>query len=150
MSKFDPKKLHVEFRTGVTATEPIIPRHYTLTHSDKTAELFLTIALSYAYDKTTEMRDEVLGKWLKRDNDYVYNVYLYVSGNFNIINAAIRNFIFRRELPLALKAIRYGDNKFFKAHPFLNKAPIIVHYKSAIPFFNKVEIIGTFSDYEYK
>jgi hypothetical protein len=61
MSKLNPEKLSVEFRQGVTPTEPIIPRRYTLTHSDITAELFLTIGSYYAYDKITAMRDEVLG-----------------------------------------------------------------------------------------
>lgn len=67
MSDFNPDKLSVEFRKGVTTTEPIIPRCYTLTHSDITAELFLTIGLTYAYDKIdNNMRDEVLGQWIKK------------------------------------------------------------------------------------
>lgn len=40
MSKLNPEKLSVEFRDGVTGTEPILGRRYTLTHSDITAELF--------------------------------------------------------------------------------------------------------------
>lgn len=40
MSKLNPEKLSVEFRVGVTFAELIIPRRYTLTHSDITAELF--------------------------------------------------------------------------------------------------------------
>jgi len=43
MSEFNPEKLTVEYRDIVTATKPIIPRRYTLTHSDDTGELFLTI-----------------------------------------------------------------------------------------------------------
>ena len=63
MSKLNPEKLSVEFKDGVTSTEPILGRRYTLTHSDITAELFLTIGLTYAYDKIDAMRDEVLGEW---------------------------------------------------------------------------------------
>ena len=62
MKKLNPEKLHVEFRQGVTPTEPIMPRRYTLTHSDVTAELFLTVGPEYAYDKITQMRDEVLAE----------------------------------------------------------------------------------------
>lgn len=40
MKVFDPEKLYVEFRPGVTKTEPILGRKYTLTHSDISAELF--------------------------------------------------------------------------------------------------------------
>jgi hypothetical protein len=42
MEKLDPEKLYVEFRPGVTPTEPIIPRRYTLTHSDVTAEVLFS------------------------------------------------------------------------------------------------------------
>ncbi len=67
MSKLNPEKLSVEFRDGVTNTEPILGRRYTLTHSDITAELFLTIGLTYAYDKIDAMRDEVLGEWIEKE-----------------------------------------------------------------------------------
>ncbi|WP_306973994.1 staygreen family protein [Alkalibacillus salilacus] len=40
LSFFNPDKLHVEFREGITSTEPILHRRYTLTHSDLTADLF--------------------------------------------------------------------------------------------------------------
>lgn len=149
MSKLNPEKLSVEFRQGVTSTEPIIPRRYTLTHSDITAELFLTIGLNYAYDKINAMRDEVLGEWVNENEQYYYSVYLYIDGQFNPnpAAAAIRNKIFIRELPLALEAIRYGDNIFFSTHPELNYVPIIVYFVSTIPKFNRIENWGTFSEY---
>ena len=114
MSKLNPKKLSVDFREGVTTTEPIIPRCYTLTHSDLTAELFLTIGLKYAYDKISAMSDEVLGEWIITEDGYFFYAYLHVDGNLGPAATTIRNAIFRRELPLALEAIRYGD-KFFLA-----------------------------------
>lgn len=148
MSKLNPEKLSVEFRQGVTSTEPVIPRRYTLTHSDITAELFLTIGLNYAYDKVSAMRDEVLGEWVNVKNQYFYHVYLHVDGQFGPAATAIRNRVFIRELPLALEAIRYGDNKFFSVHPELNHVPIIVYFISTIPKFNRIENWGTFSEYE--
>ena len=42
LSTFYPEKLSVEYMDGATSTEPVIPRRYTLTHSDLTGELFLT------------------------------------------------------------------------------------------------------------
>lgn len=148
MGKLNPEKLSVEFREGVTTTEPVIPRRYTLTHSDITAELFLTIGLSYAYDKTNAMRDEVIGEWIKKGENYFFYVYLYVDGQFAPGVSAIRNYVFRRELPLALEAIRYGDRKFFSAHPELVGSPIIVYFMSTNPQFNTIENWGTFSDYD--
>lgn len=148
MSKLNPEKLSVEFRQGVTPTEPIIPRRYTLTHSDITAELFLTIGLNYAFDKINAMRDEVLGEWVYVKKQYYYHVYLYVDGQFGPAAATIRNQVFIRELPLALEAIRYGDNKFFSIHSEFNHVPIIVYFISTIPKFNRIENWGTFSEYD--
>lgn len=147
MSRLDPDKLIIEFREGVTTTEPIIPRRYTLTHSDITAELFLTIGQNYAYDKITKMRDEVLGEWVDERGSYFYHAYLNVDGEMGYVMATIRDFIFRRELPLALEAIRYGDRELFDVHTELDYSPIIVYFLSANPQFSRVENWGTFSDY---
>jgi len=148
MSRLDPEKLTVEFREGVMETEPIIPRRYTLTHSDITADLFLTIAPNYAFDKINVMRDEVLGEWLVVEESLRYYVYLYVDGQLGQGMESIRNYVFRRELPLALEAIRYGDSRFFDTHPQLDQSPIIVYFLSANPEYNKAENWGTFADYD--
>ena len=116
MKRLNPDKLYVEFRTGVTMTEPVIGRKYTLTHSDITADLFLTIGLQFAYDKVNAMRDEVLAEWRMNHGSPFLYVYVYVDGKFGPVVSAVRDKIFRRELPLALEAIRYGDRKFFAAH----------------------------------
>lgn len=147
MNRLNPEKLNVEF-IGVTSTEPIIPRRYTLTHSDITADLYLTIGSDFAYYKLNPMRDEVMGEWMEKANNFVYYVYLYVDSQFVPGIKAMREAIFRRELPLALEAIRYGDNSFFNAHPELDYVPIIVYFLSTDPMFNKVENWGTFSDYK--
>lgn len=146
MIRLNPDKLHVEYM-GVTPTKPIIPRRYTLTHSDMTADLYLTLGLDFAYHKLTPMRDEVMGEWILNGEGYVYYVYLLVNGQFNPEVKAIREAVFRRELPLALEAIRFGDRTFFNAHSELDFAPIIVYFLSTDPMFNKVENWGTFSDY---
>jgi hypothetical protein len=148
MKKLDPKKLHVEYRPEATATEPVLGRKYTLTHSDTTAELFLTIGTSYAYDKINKMRDEVLGEWRKIDSTIFIYIYLYVGGKISPAIAAVRNKIFRRELPLALEAIRYGDRSFFEAHPELDNAPIWVYFDSEIPYFKRFENWLTPADYK--
>lgn len=146
MSRLNPEKLTVEFREGVTTTEPIIPRLYTLTHSDTTAELFLVIGNEFAYDNITPSRDEVLGEWVNQDEIYYYYVYLQVDGTVDN-SEVFRNIVFRRELPLALEAIRYGDREFFEAHSDLDRAPIIVFFQSENPIYNKIENWGSFSDY---
>lgn len=145
MSEFNPDKLSVEYRQGITTTNPVIPRRYTLTHSDKTGELFLTIGRKYAYDKINPIRDEVIGEW-NYDNDYIFQATVYVNGK-NREEADTRNRIFIQKLPLALEAIRYGDRKLFQAHSSLDSIPICIYFRSTYPEYNRTEYWGTFSDY---
>jgi hypothetical protein len=147
MTRLNTEKLYTTFGYGVTPTKPIIPRKYTLTHSDVTANLYLNIGKEYAYDKINRMRDEVLGEWINTNDKYTLNINLYV-GDFGPVFTAIRNAIFRRELPLALEAIVYGDKKFFEAHPELYNSPIIVHFNSAMTYYNRIENWGTPNNYK--
>lgn len=148
MSRLNPEKLTVEYRPGVTGTEPIIGRKYTVTHSDITAELFLTIGLEYATDKITSMRDEVLAEWRAQGDSQFLFGYVFVDGETGQEMPSIRNRIFRNELPLALEAIRYGDDPFFEEHPELNDAQIWIYFDSKIPYYNSFENWGTIKDYE--
>ncbi|SDK20912.1 staygreen family protein [Sediminibacillus albus] len=147
MSHLNPEKLSVEFRGGITPTSPFFPRHYTLTHSDSTAELFVTIARSFAWDKINPLRDEVMGKWIKCNNSFAFHAFVQVDGPDAQISATVRDEIFRRELPLALKAIRYADHTFFAIHPSLDNFPIIIDFVSSDPRFRRRENWGTFKDY---
>ncbi|WP_264174732.1 staygreen family protein [Clostridium estertheticum] len=148
MSKFNTDMLHVNFGMGTCETKPIIPRKYTLTHSDVTGELFLTIAANYDYDKITDMRDEVLAEWIIVNREYALMVNVMVDKEKNPIMSAVRNSIFTKELPLALSAIRYGDREFFRENSSLDKAPIYVKFNSVYPMFNRLELGGTPSDYK--
>lgn len=147
MSKLNPERLAVEYRDGVLATEPILSRCHTLTHSDFTGELFLTIGTQFAWDKVnTDMRDEVLGVWKIEGGRLCYNVYVYIDQAEHDLSTAIRrNEVFRRELPLALTAIRYGDRFIFDAYPYLDYALIIVNFMSSYPQLFIQESWGTFS-----
>ena len=126
---------------------PIIPRNHTLTHSDYTGELFLTIGTQFAWDKVNpDMRDEVIGEWKTNRNFLYYNVYLYIDrGEHDLNTAARRDEIFRRELSLALAAIRYGDRVLFDLYPNLDYALISVIFMSTYPQFARQENWGTFS-----
>ena len=148
MSNFDPEKLSVKYLDGITATGPVIPRCYTLTHSDLTGDLFLTIGNHYAWDQINPMRDEVLGEWKQIGGSFYYFVYLHIDqGQFSKNVAAKRNEIFRRELPLALTAIRNGDRFLFNTYPHLDQASIIINFMSAYPQFARQESWGTFHTY---
>ena len=148
MSNFNPGRLKVEYRDGVTATGPFIPRNHTLTHSDLTGELFLTIGTQFAWDTiNTKMRDEVLGEWKKQGNMVYYNVYVLINKEDDLEMATRRNEVFRRELPLAITAIRYGDRDLFALYPQLDNAPVVVNFMSTYPHLSKQECWGTFSNF---
>ncbi|MBM7653836.1 staygreen family protein [Neobacillus cucumis] len=145
MSNFNPEKLFVAYSSGVTATEPVIPRCYTLTHSDLTGNLFLTIGIRYAWENINPNRDEVLGVWQQNGGFLHFYVYLYIDqGEYNINVSAKRNEIFKRELPLALTAIRYGDRFLFDTYPNLEQSLLIINFMSAYPQFARQECWGTF------
>jgi hypothetical protein len=145
LAHFIPEKLTLAYIEGVTGTEPVIPRRYTLTHSDITGELYLAIGKQYAWDKINPKRDEVLGEWRKQGNSLYYCVYLHIDeGQFSQDVSAKRIEIFRRELPLALSAIRYGDRLLFDTYPMLEHASIIVTFMSTYPQLAKQENWGQF------
>ncbi|MBU3144489.1 staygreen family protein [Clostridium sp. CF012] len=148
MKKLNPEKLQVNFGAGTSETKLIIPRKYTLTHSDITGELFLTISAKYDYNKITNMRDEVLAEWSMVNDDYALMVNIMADKEKNPVMSAIRNDIFVKELPLAIEAIVYGDRELLKNNVFLYKAPIYVKFNSVYPMFNRLEPWGTLSDYK--
>jgi hypothetical protein len=151
LGRLNPDKLFVEYRDGIGPAWPIIPRLYTLTHSDITAELFLTVGYKHAYDKITSMRDEVLAEWVPYGADHVALLAsVYVDSEKGLEASAFRNTIFVRELPLALEAIRYGDRQLFDAFPYLDDAPVFIRFTSKYPQFNRLERWGNISDYRVR
>lgn len=149
MANFRPERLSVQFKNGVQKREFTLPRKYTLTHSDLTGELFLTIGTEFALDNiNVELRDEVLGEWIPYGNYLFFNVYLYIDSLDHNLNTAIkREQIFRRELPLALTAIRYGDRFLFHQYPALDSSHIVVNFISSYPELAKQENWGTFRNF---
>ena len=151
MSRLKPEKLHVTYAPGTSPDGPTTPRAYTLTHSDVTGELFLTVGPEHDLEQisgyyTRWMRDEVLAEWAD-DGEPALHVHCHVSGGIVAGTAAFRDTIFRRELPLVLEAFRYGDRALFQAHPELDQADIQVHFHSNRARYDKVESWGTPADY---
>lgn len=128
-----------------TSYEPVVGRKYTLTHSDKTGDLFLNIGTQYnlnAIDKKN--KDEVLAGWIFQEGRYLLKGRVYVtSGEFNEQLSKIRFTIFQKELSLALTAIIYGDRKFYFYHPYLLDAPIYIQFESSLPEFHRLMYCGT-------
>ena len=121
------------------ANGPHKGRKYSLSHSDDTGELFLTIGREfYIPDDQT-----VTGEFDKdkEEEDDLIRIYVDIDAGGPIESSEKRDFIFRRELPLALAAIAYGDKMFLKNHDLLD-ALVVVHFKSRFAKFNVVEQWG--------
>lgn len=154
MSRVREEKLHVTFAPGTDPDGPIVPRTYTLTHSDLTGDLFLTIGpqydrKQYAGFYSRLMRDEVLAEWSQDREGISLHVHCHVSGRRPTFGSArMRLTIFKRELPLVLEALRAGDRRFFDAHPEADAAPIILHFHARQPEYDRVERWGVPADYD--
>jgi hypothetical protein len=152
MQHLNPEKLHVTFSDGITNEGPLTPRCYTLTHSDTTGELFLTIGKAYDQKQisgwyTRLMRDEVLASWMQDQDGSSLHVYVHVSGGLIFGTAGYRDRILRHHMPQVLEAIRFGDQNLFETNPELDQTPIVVHFQASQPRYNQAESWGLMADY---
>jgi hypothetical protein len=152
MKRLNPDKLHVTYLSGTTQDKLILPRRYTLTHSDRTGELFLSVGIQYNTKQVSRlytrlMRDEVLAELLNNGEGFMFRVYCHISGGFIIGTARWRYSIFQSELPLVLEAIGYGDRTLFEQNQELDNSTLHIHFQSNNKRFNKVENWGTMLKY---
>jgi hypothetical protein len=153
MRRLNPEKLHVKYLSGAGPEQLTLPRCYTLTHSDRTGDLFLSIGSKYNTKDTARlytklMRDEVLATLSEDGVNLALKVYCHVSGGFVFGTAKFRYKIFQSELPLVLEAIRYGDCVLFERNTELDNAPVLINFKSTNSRFNKVENWGTLHEFK--
>jgi hypothetical protein len=152
MSTLNPKKLNVKFIGDADPEKPANPRRYTLTHSDTTGDLFLSIGTDYDYKAisgfyTRIMRDEVVAELLEKPNGPELCVYCHVSGGLVLGGAKWRYEIFQRHMRQVLQAMRYGDDVFFTTNPSYASAKVKVHFQSNKSRYNLVENWGILNDY---
>jgi hypothetical protein len=152
MSVLRSEKLHVKFLDTSKPEGPVSPRKYTLTHSDTTGDLFLSVGPEYDHKAisgfyTRFMRDEVLAELTEGKNGPVMHVYCHVSGGFALGTASWRYAIFQRHMRQVLQAFRSGDAVFFNKNPRYNQAPVMVHFRSKNKRYNLTENWGFISDY---
>jgi hypothetical protein len=152
MSRLNPGKLNVRFVPDVTPEGPVTPRRYTLTHSDRTGDLYLTIGSDYDQQQiggwyTRLMRDEVLAEWREEEQGPALHVHCHVSGGLVFGSPGWRYEIFQRELPLVLEAIRFGDRQLLECQPDLDQASILVHFHATQRRYNRTESWGVLGDY---
>ncbi|MFW9832165.1 MAG: staygreen family protein [Candidatus Thorarchaeota archaeon] len=151
MVRLRPSKLKVRFLDSPLLISQPFPRRYTLTHSDRTGELFLTIGKDYDYKQikgwyTRLLRDEVLAE-LVQDND-VFALHVYCQVGRGLGSRGYRETIFRRELPLVFEAIRYGDRELFDKESTLDKTEIVVHFCAKRSENDTIENWGLINKYK--
>ncbi len=153
MSDLNPNKLHIRSQFPNDEHTSTFPRCYTLTHSDRTGDLFLTIGpeidraqISGWY--TRLMRDEVVACWEHENEKRALHVYLHVSGGLVLGSAKWRDSIFRRHLKQVLQTFRYGDSALFSQIPELDEAPILVHFQAPGTELDRVEDWGALGEYD--
>ena len=151
MSAFNPEKLHVHFNDKINSEHLLFPRKYTLTHSDTTGDLFLTIGKNYEYKKFSNLysklfRDEVLGEW-KNAKQTRLDIHCHCSGGIVLGSAKWRYSIFRFHMPMVLEAICYGDKSFLAKNQYLQKAPIYVNFHARKKAFDRIEKWGIVQDF---
>lgn len=149
---FDASKLTVKVEDNaknitLKSFKDLLPRKYTLTHSDVTGELLLSIGPSFNHEQLTDwytrlMRDEIVAEW--RGSEQVsLHVHCHVSGGHVLLApAALRNSIFEREMPLVLEAIRHGDKDLLAEYPELHASTVWVHFHSSDPAYNRADCWG--------
>jgi len=152
VKRLNPDKLHTTLSPGSSQDKYILPRRYTLTHSDYTGDLYLTIGPDYNMKQcsglyTRLMRDEVFAEISENEGNLELQVFCHVSGGLIFGTAKFRYDIFQRELPLVLESLRYGDRKLFENETELRDLPVVVHFKSNKNIYNKSEKWGKISDY---
>ncbi|MBY0120477.1 staygreen family protein [Bacillus sp. S/N-304-OC-R1] len=149
MSHFDPSKLQTKFISPASALKPILGRKYTLTHSDESGELYLSIGTQYDNNSINlKKRDEVIAEWTLVEGRITLIGTVYVTGGEFDEEIANRRFvIFQKELPLALKAIFFGDRLLFSYYPYLLHAPIYIQFQSVLPRYHQMINYGTPTQY---
>jgi hypothetical protein len=151
----NPNKLHVKFIGEATPEEPNNPRRYTLTHSDATGDLFLSVGTDYDYKAisgfyTRIMRDEVVAELVENLEEPELHVYCHVSGGLVFGGAKWRYEIFQRHMYQVLQAMRFGDDVFFTTNPHYDLAQVLIHFQSANSRYHQTENWGSLRDYAYQ
>lgn len=152
MASLKPDKLHTKWIDPVSPAGPLHPRCYTLTHSDRTGDLFLTVAEDYDQQQisgwyTRLMRDEVLASWQLAEDKMSLHVHCHVSGGLVFGKASWRASILKHHMPQVIEAFHYGEQVLIEAHPRLDQAQVVVHFHASQDALNQTIDYGAFGDY---
>jgi len=112
----------------------VTPRYYTLTHSDITGQMFLSIGDGYDTTALRSLqvrleRDEVLGEWVPTPTGPRLELHMAAQGGSpGFGTARIRLRIFGRYREMIMDGLRMGDTAFVAAHPELEDAEVVARF----------------------
>ncbi len=96
MEKFNPNNLWINYR--LSNMNQLQPRRYTLTHSDETAELFLTVGSDFNCEKLSSQRDEVIGEWQTHSlGQYYFYIFIHVDNVNGKLSLRLKEMKFLQE-----------------------------------------------------
>ena len=133
-SKVDSSRTHITFLDGAGPTGPLVPRRYTLTHSDRTGHLFVSIGEDYDAGALASLqvrleRDEVLGEWIVEEGRPRLDLHMAAQGGLPVFGTGrMRVGIFRRYRELVLETLVAADAAQTAAHPELEGAPVVARF----------------------
>ena len=130
----DHSRLHISFVDGTGPVGPVVPRRYTLTHSDRTGHLFVSVGEEYdagalrSWQVRLE-RDEVLGEWAVDEGRPRLDLHMAAQGGLPIFGTGrMRVGIFRHYRELVLETLATADAAQTAAHPQLEGAPVVARF----------------------
>ncbi|KGX84923.1 staygreen family protein [Pontibacillus marinus] len=145
---FSTNRLYVQYRPDIQHTTAYDLRKYTLTHSDITGDLFLTVSTEYAFDQVNDMRDEVLGEWIPTLQGILFRGEALVGDEtIPLTQQKIRYEIFNREMSTALQGIFYGERWLLEMNPALLASPVYILFVSNHPEYSGFRYFGKVNDY---
>lgn len=134
-----------EYKGSVDEVEPVDHRRYTFLQKEDSDKL--VVALKFDSRNTDSDRNEILGEWAVSDNKYVLYFHINIDFDESIQSVAVRDSIVRNGLAGAIKRILTIDKKLLENKKELFKSSIIIYFKCALPYYNRLENWGTVEEY---
>ncbi|TYR80226.1 hypothetical protein FZC66_13940 [Priestia megaterium] len=143
-----PRQVDVIYGLGITPTEPMAPRKYTIFPSTQSSTPSIHVGLEFAYDHMSKQQDECLASFIFNKGFYSLSLYFYVGSHIKEEFILNRYFHFLEQLPVILNALYHAERFFFQKHPILEHCPIFLYVDSSHPLFEHKKCLGAL--YQYK
>ncbi|WP_297518998.1 staygreen family protein [uncultured Clostridium sp.] len=145
MADNNKRNVICDYKGSVNQDQPVNHRRYTFLEKEENDKL--VIGLRFDSRNTSSNRNEILGQWAISDDRYVLYFHINIEADENVQSIAVRNSIIRSKLAGYIRKILNADKKLISLNEELFKSPIIVYFKCALPYYNRVENWGTVEEY---